>query len=221
MNRIFESNFNTRKMTTNHFPSKLLENAVNEFANLPGIGKKTALRLVLALLRQDKEDVINFGKTFIELKENIHYCKSCNNISDAELCGICSNPARDHQTVCVVENIRDVMAVESTHQYHGIYHVLGGIISPMDGIGPDDLEISLLENKITNSGIKEIILALSTTMEGDTTNFYLFKKFSKYPVKMTTIARGVSIGDELEYADEITLGRSILNRTPMDDIISF
>lgn len=208
-------------MSGHQFPSKLLENAVNEFANLPGIGKKTALRLVLALLRQDKEDVINFGKTFIELKENIHYCKSCNNISDAELCSICSNPVRDHQTVCVVENIKDVMAVEGTHQYKGIYHVLGGIISPIDGIGPDDLEISLLENKVKSSGIKEIILALSTTMEGDTTNFYLFKKFSKYTVKMTTIARGVSIGDELEYADEITLGQSILNRTPMDDIISF
>jgi recombination protein RecR len=208
-------------MSIHNYPSKLLENAVNEFANLPGIGGKTALRLVLALLRQDKEDVINFGKTFIELKENIHYCKSCNNISDAELCSICSNPARDHQTVCVVENIRDVMAVEGTHQYHGIYHVLGGIISPMDGIGPDDLEVNLLENKVKNSGIKEIILALSTTMEGDTTNFYLYKRFSKYPVKMTTLARGVSIGDELEYADEITLGRSILNRTPMDDIISF
>ncbi len=207
-------------MTTDQFSSKLLENAVNEFARLPGIGKKTALRLVLALLRLDKEEVENFGNTFIELKRNIHYCKSCNNISDSDMCNICSNPARDHKTICVVENIKDVMAVENTHQYHGIYHVLGGIISPMDGIGPDDIEIDLLESKVKNNGIKEIIMALSTTMEGDTTNFYLFKKFSKYPLQMTTIARGVSIGDELEYADEITLGRSIINRTPMDDILS-
>ena len=207
-------------MSTGQFSSKLLENAVNEFARLPGIGKKTALRLVLALLRQDKNEVENFGNTFIKLKENIHYCKSCNNISDSEMCSICSNPARDHKTICVVENIKDVMAVESTHQYYGIYHVLGGIISPMDGIGPDDLEIDLLENKIKNNGIKEIILALSTTMEGDTTNFYLYKKFNKYPLQITTIARGVSIGDELEYTDEITLGRSIINRTPINDILS-
>ena len=207
-------------MSTGQFSSKLLENAVNEFARLPGIGKKTALRLVLALLRQDKDEVENFGNTFIKLKENILYCKSCNNISDSEMCNICSNPARDHKTICIVENIKDVMAVESTHQYHGIYHVLGGIISPMDGIGPDDLEINLLENKIKNNGIKEIIMALSTTMEGDTTSFYLYKKFNKYPLQMTTIARGVSIGDELEYTDEITLGRSIVNRTPINDILS-
>ena len=207
-------------MSFEQFSSKLFENAVNEFARLPGIGKKTALRLVLALLRQDNEEVKNFGNTFIQLKENIHYCTNCNNLSDSEICSICSNASRDHETICIVENIRDVMAIESTHQYRGIYHVLGGIVSPMDGIGPDDLEISILEEKIRNGHVKELIMALSTTMEGDTTNFYLYKKFNKYPVIITTIARGVSIGDELEYADEITLGKSIINRTPFSDSLS-
>ncbi|MDX2445033.1 MAG: recombination mediator RecR [Bacteroidales bacterium] len=207
-------------MSFEQFSSKLFESAVNEFASLPGIGKKTALRLVLALLRQEDEEVKNFGNTFIQLKENIHYCTSCNNISDSEICSICANPSRDHETICIVENIRDVMAVENTHQYRGIYHVLGGIISPMDGIGPDDLEISILEEKIKVGQVKELIMALSTTMEGDTTNFYLFKRFSKYSITITTLARGVSIGDELEYADEITLGKSILNRTPLSDSLS-
>ena len=207
-------------MSFDQFSSKLFENAVNEFARLPGIGKKTALRLVLALLRQDNEEVKNFGNTFIELKEKIHYCSSCNNISDSEICTICSNTSRDHATICIVENIRDVMAIENTHQYRGIYHILGGIISPMDGIGPDDLEITLLEEKIKSGEVKELIMALSTTMEGDTTNFYLFKKFSKYPVTITTLARGVSIGDEIEYADEITLGKSIINRTLLSDSLS-
>lgn len=207
-------------MSFEQFSSKLFGNAVNEFARLPGIGKKTALRLVLALLRQDNEEVKNFGNTFIQLKENIHYCTNCNNLSDSEICSICSNASRDHETICIVENIRDVMAIESTHQYRGIYHVLGGIISPMDGIGPDDLEISILEEKIRNGQVKELIMALSTTMEGDTTNFYLYKKFNKYPVIITTLARGVSIGDELEYADEITLGKSIINRTPFSDSLS-
>ncbi len=195
-------------------PSKLLDNAVNEFAKLPGIGQKTALRLALYLLKQSTEDVTNFGNTFIEMKKNIKHCKVCYNISDNEVCEICAHPLRNPQLVCVVENIRDVMAIEKTAQYQGLYHVLGGIISPMDGVGPDDLTIKELINRVENESIKEIILALSTTMEGDTTNFYLFKKLKKYPVEISILARGVSIGDELEYADEITLGRSIVNRTP-------
>jgi len=201
---------------TEQFPSKLLEEAVNEFASLPGIGRKTALRLVLHLLRQDSSTVKHFGQTLIQLKENIRYCASCNNISDTELCSICANQSRDHGLVCVVENIRDVMAIENTHQYKGIYHVLGGIISPIDGIGPDDLNVNTLEKKVNAGEVSELILALSTTMEGDTTNFYLFRKFGERPLKITTLARGVAIGNELEYADEITLGRSILNRTPYE-----
>ncbi|HHJ09440.1 MAG TPA: recombination protein RecR [Bacteroidetes bacterium] len=205
-------------MEVSHFPSKLLEEAVEAFAGLPGIGKKTALRLVLFLLRQDKNVVEHFGQTINRLKKEIRYCKSCNNISDKDICDICANPHRDHTTVCVVENPQDVMAVENTGQYHGIYHVLGGLISPVDGIGPDDLILKPLENKIHNGEVKEIILALSTTMEGDTTNFYLYKKFKDYPVKITTLARGVSVGGELEYADEVTLGRSIANRTLFQDV---
>ena len=205
---------------TEQFPSKLLESAVNEFASLPGIGKKTALRLVLHLLRQDTALVQNFGNTLIKLKDQIIYCKNCNNISDTELCSICSNPARDQSIVCVVENIRDVMAIENTHQYKGTYHVLGSIISPIDGIGPEDLFLDSLEQKIESGNVSELIFALSTTMEGDTTNFYLFKKFGQKKIRITTLARGVSIGDELEYADEITLGRSIINRTPYEDSIS-
>jgi recombination protein RecR len=196
-----------------HFPSRLLESATSEFAALPGIGRKTALRLVLHLLKQDLADVEKFSSSILQLKKEIRYCSSCHNISDTELCNICANPKRDHTVICVVENIRDVMSIENTRQYAGIYHVLGGIISPMDGIGPSDLNINSLEQKVAGGAIAEIVLALSTTMEGDTTNFYLYRKLNNYSVTITTIARGVSIGDELEYADEVTLGRSITNRT--------
>jgi len=195
------------------YPSKLLEDAVNEFAKLPGIGKKTALRLVMHLLKQDVDQVNNFGNAIIKFRNEVIFCKVCNNISDTDVCSICSNQARDHSLVCVVENVKNVMAIEQTQQFRGVYHVLGGIISPMDGIGPNDLKITSLIERVANGSIKEIILALSTTMEGDTTNFYIFKKLSNYPVRITTIARGISIGDELEYADEVTLGRSIVNRT--------
>ena len=198
----------------------MLEKAVREFASLPGIGNKTALRLVLHLLKQEQEDVENFGNAMIELKRNIHHCKICRNISDTETCQICANPNRDHNLVCVVENIRDVMSVENTNQYTGLYHVLGGIISPIDGIGPGDLTIDSLEQRIKSGGIDEVILALSTTMEGDTTNFYIYKRLLSYPVKVSTLARGVAIGDDLEYADEITLGRSIVDRTPFETTFS-
>lgn len=194
------------------YPSLLLENAVNEFAKLPGVGKKTALRLVLHLLRQPEDDVDNFGNTIMQLKHEVHYCKVCHNISDTEICDICANPRRDRSVVCVVENIRDVMSIENTQQYTGLYHVLGGVISPMDGIGPKDLEIESLVERCAHDGIAEVILALPTTMEGDTTNFYIYRKLSAMPVKITTIARGVAIGNELEYTDEVTLGRSIVNR---------
>jgi recombination protein RecR len=200
-------------MDFTHYPSKLLETAVNEFSRLPGIGHKTALRLVLYLLKQDKEIIRNFGNTLIQLSDKIKYCTECGNISDSEICDICADHTRDHSIICVVENSKDVMSVENTHQFRGVYHVLGGIISPMDGIGPGDLNIKELENRIQEKSIQELILTLSTTMEGDTTNFYLYKKFSHYPVKITTIARGVAIGDNLEYTDEVTLGRSIVNRT--------
>jgi len=199
-------------MLHQQFSSSLLENAVNEFAKLPGIGRKTALRLVLHLLKQTETEVETFGNTFIRLRKEIVYCKVCHNISDTEVCQICSTPSRDHQTVCVVENIKDVMSVENTQQYRGLYHVLGGIISPMDGVGPNDLEIESLVKRVQDEDIKEVILALSTTMEGDTTNFYIFRKLSPASVKISTIARGIAIGDELEYADEVTLGRSIVNR---------
>lgn len=195
------------------YPSALLEKAVGEFAKLPGIGKKTAMRLVLHLLRQDTQTVEAFGNAMITLKHEVKYCKICHNISDAEICQLCSNPSRDSSTVCVVENIRDVMAVENTQQYKGLYHVLGGVISPMDGIGPSDLQIESLVERVKSGEVKEIILALSSTMEGDTTNFYIFRKLAPYEVKLTMIARGISIGDELEYTDEVTLGRSIVNRT--------
>lgn len=200
-------------MSNHLFSSKLLENAVNEFSKLPGIGKKTALRLVLFLLKQNKDEVQSFGDSIIKLFNEIKYCRSCNNISDTDLCKICANPSRDHSTICVVENIRDVLSIENTQQYHGIYHVLGCIISPIDGFGPGDLMLKTLETKIKNKEVEEIILALPTTMEGDTTNFYLYRKFNDSGVKISTLARGVSIGDDLEYADEITLGRSIINRT--------
>lgn len=194
------------------FSSLLLENAVNEFAKLPGIGRKTALRLVLHLLKQPEQNVELFANAFIQLRKEILYCKVCHNISDTEICRICSNSVRDRETICVVETIKDVMTIENTQQFRGLYHVLGGIISPMDGVGPKDLEIESLITRVGVENIKEVILALSTTMEGDTTNFYIFRKLAPFDVKITTIARGIAIGDELEYADEVTLGRSILNR---------
>lgn len=201
-------------MSFTEFPSKLLENAVNEFASLPGIGRKTAFRLVMYLLKRDYEEVRRFGESFIKLHAEIHYCKECHNISDTEICNICNDESRDRSLICVVENIQDVMAIENTRQYKGMYHVLGGIISPIDGVGPADLKIDSLEEKVKKGGIKEIIFALSTTMEGDTTNYYLYRKLFNYNIELTTLARGVAIGDELEYTDEITLGRSIMNRTP-------
>jgi len=199
-------------MNIEKYPSRLLENAVNEFAKLPGIGRKSALRLVLHLLRRDKDEVTAFGESLIQLRSEIKHCKVCHNISDSEVCRICSNPARNNLVICVVENIRDVMLFENTHQYNGLYHVLGGIISPMDGIGPNELEIGSLIERSQNEDIVEIILALPTTMEGDTTNFYIFRKLKEKPVKVTTLARGVAVGDDLEYTDEITLGRSLTNR---------
>lgn len=189
-----------------------MEKAVGEFAKLPGIGRKTAMRLVLHLLRQDTQSVEAFGNAMITLKHEVKYCKVCHNISDIDVCRICSDTSRDASVVCVVENIRDVMAVENTQQFRGLYHVLGGVISPMDGIGPSDLQIDSLVDRVRAGGIKEVILALSSTMEGDTTNFYIFRKLSGFDVKLTVIARGISIGDELEYTDEVTLGRSIVNR---------
>lgn len=199
-------------MTHNELPSALLENAVHEFAKLPGIGRKTALRLALHLLKQDEAHVELFGNAMIRLRKEIVYCRVCYNISDTEICGICANPSRDAETVCVVENIKDVMSIENTLQYKGLYHVLGGIISPMEGIGPADLQIESLIERVKKGKVKEIIFALSATMEGDTTNFYIYRKLEPYNVKVSAIARGVAVGDELEYADEITLGRSILNR---------
>lgn len=199
------------------YPSALLENAVNEFAKLPGIGRKTALRLVLHLLRQEDSQVEEFAQAMVTLKQDVKYCRNCHNISDSEVCGICSDKSRDASTLCVVENIREVMAIENTTQFKGLYHVLGGIISPIDGIGPSDLQITGLEERVKQGGVKEVILALSATMEGDTTNFYIFRKLHPYDVKVSIIARGVAVGDEIEYADEITLGRSILNRTPFDE----
>ncbi len=201
-------------MSYSEFPSRLLEDAVSEFASLPGIGRKTAFRLVMNLLRRDPGEVRKFGESIIRLQEEIHYCKVCHNISDTEVCSICSDEKRDRSVVCVVENIQDVMAIENTRQFRGVYHVLGGIISPVDGIGPSDLRIDSLEEKVQNGGIGEIIFALSTTMEGDTTNFYLYKRLNKYNLILSTLARGVAIGDELEYTDEITLGRAINNRSP-------
>jgi recombination protein RecR len=196
------------------YPSQLLEKAVGEFSRLPGIGRKTALRLVLHLLRQEPEDVERFAAAMTEMRHEIKRCCVCHNISDSDVCPVCSNPQRDHSTICVVENVRDVMAIENTAQFNGLYHVLGGIISPMDGIGPSDLEIDSLVQRVAEGGVKEVILALSPTMEGDTTNFYIFRKLAGFDVKLSIIARGISVGDELEYADEVTLGRSILNRTP-------
>jgi recombination protein RecR len=196
------------------YPSRLLENAVSQFSQLPGIGRKTALRLVLHLLRQDTEDVEQLASALTTMKREVKRCNVCHNISDQDVCPICSDPRRDRSTVCVVENIQDVMAIENTQQFHGLYHVLGGVISPMDGIGPSDLEIQSLVDRVGQGDVDEVILALSPTMEGDTTNFYIFRKLASYPqLKVTVIARGISVGDELEYTDEVTLGRSILNRT--------
>lgn len=190
---------------------------MEEFSSLPGIGKKTALRLVLYLLKQEDETVERFSGTLLRMKQEIKHCSVCHNISDTEVCTICNDPYRDKETVCVVENIRDVMSIENTQQYNGIYHVLGGIISPIDGIGPADLQIDSLIQKAEKREIKEVILALSTTMEGDTTNFYIFKKLKSTDADVTTLARGVAIGDDLEYTDELTLGRSILNRTKFEE----
>ena len=203
-------------MISQQYPSQLLERAVQGFSKLPGVGRKTALRLVLHLLRQEDQDVQAFVEAVSRLKHDVCYCKTCHNISDAERCPICADPRRDATTVCVVENIQDVMAVENTQQYQGLYHVLGGVISPMDGIGPSDLEIDSLVKRVEEGGVREVILALSPTMEGDTTNFYIFRKLAPYDVSISIIARGVSVGNELEYTDEVTLGRSIVNRTPFE-----
>lgn len=199
------------------YPSVLLENAVKEFSKLPGIGRKTALRLVLHLLRQDDQNVQGFAEAITILKKDVKYCSSCYNISDSEVCNICADTSRDASVVCVVENIKDVMAIENTVQYKGQYHVLGGIISPIDGVGPSDVEIESLINRVEKKGVKEVILALSATMEGDTTNFYIYRKLQHLNIKISIIARGVSVGNELEYTDEVTLGRSILNRTPFNE----
>lgn len=217
------------------YPSQLLTNAVDEFAKLPGVGRKTALRLVLHLLRQEPARALQLGESLIRLRNEVHYCRMCHNISDTEICGICANPERDASTLCIVENVKEVMVVEATRQFRGLYHVLGGLISPMDGIGPQQLQIESLVTRIRESRIKdavdtngfcnssrvpiqEVILALSTTMEGDTTNFYIFRKLAEFTdLKITTLARGVAVGDEIEYADEITLGKSILNRTLFTD----
>ena len=201
------------------FSSKLLERAVNEMSQLPGIGKRTALRLVLHMLRQPKEQTLALSEALQTMRKEIKFCKSCHNISDVELCEICANPKRNTQIICVVEDIRDVMAIENTSSFKGLYHVLGGKISPMDGIGPHDLNIETLVNKVKEGEVTELILALSSTMEGDTTNFYIYKQIKDYNVTTSTIARGISVGDELEYADEITLGRSILNRIPFESSI--
>lgn len=197
------------------YPSSLLEKAVQELSTLPGVGRKTALRLSLHLLRRDTEEVDALGNAIIRLKHEVRYCNVCHNISDSDLCPICSNPRRDGSLICVVENIQDVMAVENTQQFNGLYHVLGGIISPIDGIGPADLEIESLIKRVEQGGIREVIFALSSTMEGDTTYFYISRRLAHTGVQLSVIARGISVGDELEYTDEVTLGRSILNRTPL------
>ena len=200
-----------------NIPSKFVERAVDELSKLPGIGRRTAMRLALYLLKQDEKDVELLGTSLIEMRSKITYCKKCHNISDSEICNICSNPSRDQSTVCIVEDVRDVMAIENTSQYNGLYHVLGGIISPMEGVGPEDLTIDKLRQRFEQEDIREVIMALPTTIEGDTTNFYIFKQLKDKNIKISTIARGVSIGNDLEYADEVTLGRSIVNRTPYED----
>jgi len=199
------------------FSSKLLEKAVNEMSQLPGIGKRTALRLVLHLLKQPKEQTGFLTEALQTMREDIKFCDSCHNISDVEICEICSNSSRDHSVVCVVEDVRDVMAIENTRQFRGIYHVLGGKISPIDGVGPSQLKIVSLVEKVKSGSVKELIFALSSTMEGDTTNFYIYKQISGCGIITSTIARGIAVGDELEYADEVTLGRSILQRVPFEN----
>ncbi|MBI9041780.1 recombination mediator RecR [Lutibacter sp.] len=199
-----------------NFSSKLLENAVNEVAQLPGIGKRTALRLVLHLLKQPKSQTHNLASSLNNLVDNIKFCKKCHNISDIDICEICANPSRNGEIICVVEDVRDVMAIENTSQYKGLYHVLGGKISPIEGVGPQNLTIESLIEKVKLGTVKEVIFALSSTIEGDTTNFYIFKQLEKLAIKTSTIARGIAVGDELQYADEITLGRSIINRIPFD-----
>lgn len=203
-----------------NIPSKLIARAVSEFSKLPGIGEKTALRLALYLLRQDAERVNTFGEAIIQMRRDIKYCSQCHTISDDVLCSICSNPARDNRTICVVESLRDVIAIENTGIYRGVYHVLGGVISPMDGIGPEKLEIDSLVQRVSSGNIDEILLALSPTIEGDTTMFFLSKKLRDFDIKMTTISRGISVGGELEYADEMTLARSIVTRIPYDHSIT-
>ncbi len=207
-------------MNTQQYPSKLLESAVDQFSRLPGIGKKTALRLVLHLLRQPNADVEKFARSISTLRNEIKTCKECHNISDTDVCHICSNARRNASVLCVVENIKDVMSIENTGQFTGLYFVLGGLISPMEGIGPADLNIGALVNKIAEGNVKEVILALSATMEGDTTNFYIFKKLKSFPIEVTTIARGVAFGNEIENADEVTLGRAITNRVRFESILS-
>ena len=204
-------------MIQQQYPSQLLEKAVSEFSRLPGIGRKTALRLVLWMLRQEDADVEQFAEAVSRLKHEVKYCHVCHNISDSDTCPICSDPRRDASVVCVVENIQDVMAIENTQQFHGLYHVLGGIISPLDGIGPSDIEIDSLVERVKAGDVSEVILALSPTMEGDTTNFYIYRKLSPMGVKVSVIARGVAVGNELEYTDEVTLGRSIMNRTLFEE----
>ena len=200
------------------YPSMLLQRAVTEISKLPGIGQKTALRLALHLLRQETEEVDRMAQSIMDLRHGVRKCRVCRNICDGDTCTICANPARDPSLICVVENVKDVMSIENTHQHHGLYHVLGGLISPMDGIGPQDIEIESLEERVKSGEVKEVILALSATMEGDTTNFYIFRRLAPYPdVKITMLARGVSVGNEIEYTDELTLGRSILNRTLFSD----
>ena len=203
-----------------NFPSKLVENAVTQLSSLPGIGKKSALRLVLHMLNQEKQNINQFGNSFIDLINNINYCSECYSISDQEICEICSDHKRDRSTICVVEDIRVMMAVENTLQFKGIYHVLGGLISPMDGMGPSDIKVEELVQKVQNGEVKEIIFALSTTMEGDTTNFYLFRRLKDINIKISSIARGIAIGDELEYTDEITLGTAISSRLPYENSLS-
>ncbi len=201
------------------YPSVLLENAVAELSSLPGIGRKTALRLALYMLRRDVSYTENFTSALLALRQEVKYCSVCHNICDDDMCSICSSPQRDHSLVCVVESIKEVMAIENTGQYHGVYHVLGGRISPIEGVGPADLEINSLIDRVREGTVKEVLLAMSTTMDGDTTNFFIYRKLSGIDVKITVIARGVSIGDELEYTDEVTLGRSIVNRTAYSDSI--
>ena len=201
------------------YPSVLLENAVNELASLPGVGRKTALRLALYILRRDVGYAEGFASALLALRKEVKYCKVCHNICDDEMCGICADPLRDHSLVCVVENIKEVMSIENTGLFRGVYHVLGGIISPIEGIGPADLQIASLVHRVSEGEVKEVVMALSTTMEGDTTNFFIYRKLAPFEVNVSVIARGVSIGDEIEYADEITLGRSIINRTSFNDSI--